>query len=294
MKFYIDQLKLLAFHDDRQIHYIAAQSWRLPAHIDQSRLAHRESSVYVTIERFVDYRRRFDLFFALIQNSDFLYDARWSSELVPLLHRYDWRNGDSDDLLHDVLPDLLFDTFFGSIEHVRPLQERLLALNKIDEFDRPAGSKISDIQRNLLKIRDLKPWTIDLGEVTPRKGESSEYRERLRAALQDFKEKDLTVFRRMVTPPELDIQIAPSGLQLRKDLDNIMLDIAPVFNDVVLEQSTYLQGFRIYVAGQEEGRNSTGSIRLKLLPPGAIGQFENDQKILFEAAEKWIENQIAL
>lgn len=293
VKFYLDLLHPPIFYDDRQVGYLVAQRWRPPKHFDN--LNRQESSAYVEVERLSDYIQRFDLSFELLKVNDFRQylkrKERWLAE---------------DDEFE--MPEMtwLDEAMINSLQISSEAKERfrksgvterqrhLLGLNKIDRFDRPGRMKgrlgRTDWMKEFPELLALPPFSIDLGDL-PARGESKLYRERIRASFRKLKSR-LQLFGEILIPVELDVQVTTRKLKPGKDLDNIMLDIVPAFAEELLHEESYLQGFRIYIAGKQTDSSSAGSIGLKLLPPGAISEFEERMNATLKAGEEWLEQKL--
>lgn len=81
VKFYLDELRGVAFVDDRQINHLTAQFCRIGVDSARSNSDNaKESDVYITVERLADYNRRFDLCFELLDEDGFAEDAEQEGE----------------------------------------------------------------------------------------------------------------------------------------------------------------------------------------------------------------------
>lgn len=308
VKFYLDPLRSVVFNDDRQVGYLAAQCWRPPKRFQN--LGDKDARVFIEIERLTDYKRRFDLFYALMELDDFRDHLRWERRHhYPDLYWYLVDEFDDEfDEFYDSWLDKATADFLGLSEETREElrrfnltehQKRLLMLNKIEKFDRPTSSE-EHFRRELARRYELELLTIYLGGL-PVKGKSKQYKQRIRARLRKLRTESGS-FGQITIPPilvlpilvpvELDVQITPRDLRLGKDLDNIMRDIAPVFKEELLHDEAYLLGYRIYVTHKLSEDTSSGNIRVKLLPPDAIGGFEDAMDETFTAAEDWLEDKL--
>jgi hypothetical protein len=292
VKFYLDPLRSVVFNDDRQVGYLAAQCWRPPKRFQN--LGDKDASVFIEVERLTDYKRRFDLYFALMELGEFRDYLKWD---------YGCRHLVDEDDEFEALDDLWLDKaaadFLGLSDETREKLRRFSimelqrhrALNRIDQLDRPGGPKGKYLRKERAKLRDLRLFTVDLGDL-PAKGESKQYKQRIRTRLRKLPGEFRLLFRQILVPIELDVQVTPRALKLGKDLDNIMLGIAPAFKEELLHSEAYLHGYRIYVTDKLSEDNSSGNIRLKLLPLGAISSFEDAMDETFTAAKGWLENQL--
>jgi len=117
VKFYLDELRDVAFVDDRQISHLTAGFCRLGS---SGPGCATESEVYITIERLVHYNRRFDLCFELLDTG--------CAERDTL---------DSDEMLLSPLDKSLLATFPEETRRQMKkiqrnnVQERLLSHNKL-------------------------------------------------------------------------------------------------------------------------------------------------------------------
>lgn len=296
VKFYLDPLCSVVFNDDRQVGYLVAQCWRPPRRF--SNLNDKNSSVFIEVERLTDYKCKFDLLFSLLEFDGFRDHLKWDYRYQHLVDKKDEFEA-LEEAFEDLWLDKMIPDVLGISDEAREkfhrssmmeLQERLLMLNKIDQFDRPSGPKEKYFCKERSKLHDLRPLNIDLGGL-PTKGESKQYKQRIRTRLQKLK-KGFRLFGQILVPIELDVQITPRSLKLGKDLDNIMRDIAPSFTEELLNNEAYLQGYRIYVVDKLSEDNPSGGIRLKLLSPGAISSFEDAMDETLIAAKDWLENQL--
>jgi len=282
----------IVFSDDKQVGYLVAQCWRPPRRYADSDRA--EGSVFIEVERLTDYKRRFDLFFALLKLDGFQNHIKWNHRYRHLI--------DEDDLFDEIVDPWLSNAVADRLgipietrEAIRrrdiiERQKRLLMINKLDEYDRPGGPKGKYLRKELMELRDLLPMSINLGGL-PARGKSREYKRRIRERLESLK-KQFRLFTHILVPVELDVQVTPRALRLGKDLDNIMRDIAPIFADEFFDQEGYMHGYRIYTINKASDDDMPSSIRLKLLPPGAINDFEDTMEGILEIGKEWLEGQL--
>ena len=254
VKFYMDLLKGAVFRDDRQVYYLEAHFWRPSTLKDKPKL-------YIAVERFTDYKRKLDFYFEFKDQFSIHY--------------------------HDI--EVEEDREYLNINRSRgELQQSVLARNRIEPFERP-GSPGRIFKDFLRSYQRSHPLIIDVGDL-PDRGKSDEYRKRIRNQFIDFRQKS-SVFKGIVIPVELDIQVTPRFLTLGKDLDNIMCDIGPIFNEVLLSQAEYLNAFRIYVTDRLT-EDASGAIRVKLLPYGEIRRFSMSIDEVLEKAEEWFQDEM--
>lgn len=132
------------------------------------------------------------------------------------------------------------------------------------------------------------PYIIDLGDLPSKSGESNEYKQRIRDTLKALTEQS-NIFNPIVIPVELDVQVTPRALKLGKDLDNIMIGICGPFTEEVLGSGGYLNAYRIYVTDRL-AVDISGGIRVKLLPFGAIQDFEHSISKVLRKTEEYLED----
>ena len=302
VKFYLDPLCSTVFKDDRQVSHLSAQCYHPPKRFQS--LDDKDAYAFIEVERLTDYKHRFDLYFELIRLDEIQEHLKSDS-----LHRHLVDEDDEimNELMDEVLMDevmygIMVDTPIGFTDeiteysrkfrarHAAQFQEHLLKMNRIEDLDRPGGAKSKYFRQSSAGLRDLQPFSVDLGSL-PARGESGLYKQRIRAKLEELRE-GFNLLRELLVTVELDVQVMPRSVRLGKDLDNIMRDIAPIFEEVFLDDEAYLGGYRIYFVDKLPGDDSIGSIRLKLLPFGAIYDFEERMDETFKAAEDWIRDQL--
>ena len=300
VKFYLDLMCSIVFEDDRQVGCLVAECWRPRERYVDPRQT--EGRVFVEVERLTDHKRRFDLFFALLELDGFRDHIKWHSRYRYLVDEDDWFDGFFDDLIGDFinvrLSDMVADQLEIPIEAREPVrtldvmehQRRLLMINRIDRCDRPGGPKGKHLRKERVELRDLQPMSINLGGL-PARGESKDYKRRIRQTLQRSK-KQFRSLSRILVPVALDVQVTPRTLRLGKDLDNIMKDIAPALAEELLDEEAYLHAYRIYDISKAPDDNMPSSIRLKLLPPRAISEFDDTMEEVLNIGKDWLEHQL--
>lgn len=268
VKFYLDLLFPTLFLDDRQVNLLTAQSSRRMTSYQLSSFP--DPYVFIQVQRLAEYKRRLKLYQLLTYTSDFQEYLKYSSKYEHL----------SEDVEHDVSRSLLY-----LAEYKNVMQEAHLKLSSISYFDQPHVDSSSYLSQML----NIEPLTINLGSL-PRIGESHEYKQRIRERLQQFAQNE-TIFKQIVVPVELDVQVASRSLLLSKDLDNIMRDICPLVMQELLHDNAYLYGYRVYVTERGVAPEAE-NIRIKILPQGATSSFECVIDQTFEAAREWIGRQL--
>jgi hypothetical protein len=179
VKFYLDVLKDIAFADDRQISHLTAGLCRLS-------LAPRcpngttQSDVVITVERLVDYNRRFDLCFDLSdrygererEGSEFTFDL-----------------GKTDESLLATFPE-------ETRRQIKKLerdnvQNRLLSHSKLGHYDRPGVHRhVRNLMPTYEELRKLHPLVIDLGNLPQRDGDYAPYTAEILTRIQQFKKRN--------------------------------------------------------------------------------------------------------
>ena len=258
VKFYLDPLRGLAFADDRQVACLVATSWKFPRALGD-RGGQNGQSVFIKIERLVDYVRRLDLCRALQDRFDFQHENGDNYA--------DRQNLAFDDPLaaETGIPESAGQAWYRL--NLIEFQKSLLAGNRISSMDRPGGAPRNLAQISRLWKRQAHPllFTLDLPPL-PGQGESREFKKHIREQLRDIRERwgDRG---RTIIPVELDVQVPDKG-RTPTDLDNVMRRyIAPALtNELLTPPDGYLHGYRIYrVRGNHEN-----AISVKLLAAGAI------------------------
>jgi Holliday junction resolvase RusA-like endonuclease len=287
VKFYMDELRTLVFTDDRQVSYLAAESW-LPLKKARDDEGDGPSRVYIEVERLADYKAKFDLYFTLLRNDrfrDYLRDRGDS-----FLGEEDEFEIESNFLADfPMLPNEVRE--FIRRHNKEERQRKLLSHNQIHAEDRPGLPRwIKFLSPQSKRLREIEPFSVDLGNL-PLKGETAIYRDRIRKSVQALKAKHKALDR-IVVPLELDVQVISSRSYVSKDLDNIMHDVAPIVGEELLASDAYLHGYRIYVAETSRSDYPSDFLRLKLLPMNGVSDFEDRTRRVFEIAQDWIEEQV--
>lgn len=292
VKFYLDLIKGRMFADDRQVVMLTATCSRI-ARGDSIAVADRTGTTHIRVQRFADYGERYSLYADLTRNTDF----RHHSGLREHVRDY------SDDDGIQPSAEWVFAMFKqngmsdADIAKIRAYErqmreERALKINRLEDYDIPGNpdSKYSGI--TMAGIRDMEYFRIRVGKL-PKKGQSPQYESAIRSAAVRMA-RSIPIRGKITFPIELDIQVTPDIATLEKDLDNIVRDIAPAIKDQILEPSSYIHAYRIYVTPRISGHDKTGSIRVKILPQGEIERFEERIDKTLEAGLEWIKDEISL
>jgi Holliday junction resolvase RusA-like endonuclease len=310
VKFYLDELRGIAFVDDRQISHLTAVFCRLDSWLPQlnapgildstGRDSVKKSDVYITIEHLVDYKRRFDLCFELLDEHDFAEDAEEERETSE--STLDTGDGLYSPMSKSELAALPEDVRRAVKEMEQAmmkierdalqtrLQRRLLSISTLGRFDRPSVHR-GIASSHLFGSRVDHPLVIDLGELPQRRGESGHYTDKIRAQMQQFKTnwELLDLFN---VPLDVDVRVSSHTLAARKDLDNIMRDIAPILTDEFFQTGSFLNGYRIYVSEVMDEPSMANKLQLKFLPMGAIRDFDQMLSRTVEEGEEWLADRI--
>ncbi len=293
VKFYLDELRLLAFTDDRQVSYLAAECW-LPRSQQEDTNKENESKIYIKVERLANYQAKFDLYFTLLRNENFREYLRNSRRELLI------DDEDNEDSLEELLEPKYLSNSALFPDKTRELinkinreerQTKLLSVNKIYASDRPGLPRwVKHLPNEYRRIRELEPLSVNLGNL-PLKGETNLYKDRIRESLKRLPAtyKSLVPIR---IPVELDVKLYSRKPIPSKDLDNIMRDVAPIFQEELLHTTAYLPGYRIYVADTNNVEYSSDFLRLKLLPMNAISEFERRVGQTFEMATDWLREEL--
>jgi hypothetical protein len=277
VKFYLDELRGVAFADDRQISHLTAglcpQTLGSPC-----RDAAARSEVVITIERLVDYNCRFDLCF----ESGFEDRAE--------------RQRDSDEMLDSSLDKSLLDSFPEETRRLMKklerdkLQRRLLSHSKLGSYDRPGVHRTIravNLVPTYEELRKLHPLVIDLGNLPQRPGDYARYQAEILTRIQQFKES-YKLFERIGVPLDLDVRVGSNTLAAHKDLDNIMCDIMPIVEQELFEPGSYVVEYRIYVSDVMDQSGVANNLELTLLPIGAI----RDLHRMVDEAKDWVADRV--
>jgi hypothetical protein len=90
---------------------------------------------------------------------------------------------------------------------------------------------------------------------------------------------------------DLDIQVTPAGSTLTKDLDNTILQVSNAFTEELLENGSYLHGYRIYVTRNSGQSGMNHSILFRLLPAYEISDFERFFGEILKLGVEWLRGQ---
>lgn len=290
VKGYLDPLAGPVFADDRQVAHLVAACWRPPASVGDRARAH-ESSVYIVVERLADCVRRFDLWQAISEHSEFRNRSRLS--FYDDAYQHDDAAGDfaaTERMLHALGIDGKPHEDWRRAQRLR-FQNGLLAGNRITRFDRPGGAPKHLAQIAFFWKPQAHPllFTLDVGGLPARDG-SKEFRAHVRHQVRAVRERWDTGGR-FIVPVELDIQVPDEPGVKPTDLDNIVRNyIAPAFAaELLQEPAGYIHGYRIYrVRRTPKDR----AISVRVMPQGAIQRFEESVDRTLDAGRDWLEDAL--
>lgn len=285
VKYFLDILSGTTFRDDMQIEYLTACCYR-PSDIG-SNLSKQKDSIFVEVERLSDFKQKFVLYRNLMDDDEF----RDYAESHLLSARY-LRNENSN--FDEMWPDEETAKFFNLNSEVveswhkmirKDNQKKILSRSNINVYDWPDVFKdpLYEIQQ---RFWNLNPFIFEV-QGLPTSGGKKKYKERLRIELQKLN-KRFASFGRIIAPLELDVHVRPKGSKLNRDLDNIMLIISNVFTEELLEEGSYIHGYRIYLTRLQNKTDVNGSLRFKLLPLFAIDDFNNLMKDTLKLGTEWL------
>ena len=286
VKYLLDVLCGIIYRDDRQIEFLSACCFR-PTESD-SNSSHKDS-IFIKVERLIDFKQKFRLYLSL---KDEVKD-----ELEYSYQSLGFFDG-SDSNIKKLWPDEETARFLNlpkdAVEALHKQarmenQQRLLAINRIDDFDWSDGLK-SPFYKIYSGWWEFNPLIFEMNGL-PTSGGKNKYRSRLKNKLAKLNEK-FPSFGKIVAPLELDVQFRPKGNKLDKDLDNIMLDLSSTFQEALLEEGSYLHGYRIYITKSGHLVGKAGTLRFKLLPLFAISDFDNLMQKTLELGAQWLEDNI--
>ena len=276
VKFYLDLLKGIIFKDDRQVHYLSADCYR-------SGTEKEEGEVYIKVERFCDLISRYEIFHELKHHID---------------DDFDYSREEDFDIDNDFDEKALRKLGVGEnsilkIQRYLKSDKQLSCLwgNKINDFDWPGALKNTMLNEAYLQWDNLNPFVFFIKNLPLLHGQGSNYLERMRKEIENFSSK-LPKFGKVISPIDLDVQVRINNRRLCKDLDNIMMDITPIFDELVLSKESHIQGYRIYVTNDQNSGYQSADLRIKILPPYCIDEFENYMEEILEKGEEYLENKI--
>ena len=288
VKYLLDVLCTEVCRDDRQVEYLSCCCYR-PS--KAARVSSRlKESVYVEVERLSDLLRLARVFRWLLGNHEFLDFAKDRTDRNRLTRG---NCGEIEDLWPDAetaefmnLPQATVRDLHSMIR--RENQQKLLMINRLGAYDWP-GARKNTLFEILRPLSDANPFVFEMYEL-PSTGGQKEYRSRLRTKLKELN-RTFPGFGRILAPMELDIQVTPAGSTLTKDLDNIILQVSNAFTEELLENGSYLHGYRIYVTrnGGQSGMNH--SILFRLLPAYEISDFERFFGETLKLGVEWLRDQ---
>lgn len=286
VKYLLDILCVTICHDDNQIRHLAACCYRPTIKSQKA----NEKSIFIEVERLTDYKQKFKLYSKLMQIDEF-------QEYLHYENYSDIYDDEDDKRIEDLWPDEetanLLELPSETVKQwhrmtIQENQQKLLSINKLDTCDWIEGPK-----KFLYPIKedwnDLNPFIFRIDGFPTKKGKAK-YKARLREKLKELND-NFPSFGKIIAPLELDIQVSPKNSCLKKDLDNIILEIADVFSDELLETGSYLHGYRIYRV-KEPHKISKDSLRFKLLPMYEISKFQDKIDTALNRGIKWLENRI--
>lgn len=286
VKYLLDILCTTICYDDNQIRYLAACCYRPSGKKEKA----NDDSIFIEVERLTDYKQKFLLFTKLMQIDEY-------REYIRYNHHSDIFDDEDDKHIEDLWPDeetaKLLNLPSDTVKQwhrmtIQENQQKLLSINNLDTCDWPEGPRdfLYPIKEDW---NDLNPFIFRIEGFPTKKGRSK-YKIRLREKLKELNDK-FSSFGKIIAPLELDIQVSPKNTRLKKDLDNIILEIADVFSDELLETGSYLHGYRIYII-KEPHIPSMDSLRFKLLPLYEINKFQDQIDATLSTGIEWLEERI--
>lgn len=289
VKYLLDILCEVICSDDRQIEYLSAYCYR-PSNSGSESLQDKDS-IFIEVERLTDFKQKFKLFHNLINNDDFRNYAEKHHYLGAFLNDDDtdierqWPDEETASALN--LSQVTVEAWHRMIRTQN--QQKMLSLNKINVYDWPDGLK-EPFYQMLEEMWDLNPFIFKM-EGLPTSGGKGKYKKRLSNKLKELNER-LISFGKIIAPLELDVQVRLNNMKLKKDLDNIMLDLSNIFTEEVIEEGSYLRGYRIYVTKVQNGSSTRSSLRFKLLPLYGIQDFNCVMEDTLKLGVEWLEDRI--
>jgi hypothetical protein len=71
-----------------------------------------------------------------------------------------------------------------------------------------------------------------------------------------------------------------------------MRDVVPAFGEELLDEESYLHGYRIGIISNASDDDMPSRIRLRLLPPSAISEFDDTMEEVLELGKDWLKDQL--
>jgi len=284
VKFYLDELRGIAFADDRQISHLTAEFSRVRGQRSSGESG-AKSDVYITVERLTDYKRRFDLYFELLSYRDVEQDFESEHNCAePDYYESDYRSFLAS------LPDDVRQQWKKMERDAA--QKNLLSHSKLDKLDRPGVHRhVRRLLPALEQLRKSSPLIIDLGTLPQKSGESAAYKDGIRRQIQQFKNRR-KIFNRISVPIDVDIRISSHTLQPQKDLDNVARDVIPVVMSELVDEPHLLNGYRIYVSDLMDQPGMGNRLALKFLPMWAIREFHDKISETLSRGEDWLKDRM--
>lgn len=288
VKYLLDIVCTIICHDDSQIKYLAASCHRPSAKLDKN--GANDESIFIEVERLTDYKQKFIIFTKLMQNSEFREYLRYNNHSSFI-------DDEEDNRIEDLWPNKETASFLNlrpeTVKQwhrmtIRENQQKLLSINKLDNCDWTEGPRdfLYSIKNEWYQFN---PFIFYIDGFPTKRGKSI-YKVRLKNKLKELNEK-FPSFGKIIAPLELDIQVSPKNKLLNKDLDNIILGIADVFSNELLEKGSYLHGYRIYMV-KEPQKPTKNTLRFKLLPLYEISKFQDQIENVLSTGIQWIEEKI--
>jgi hypothetical protein len=247
IKYYLDLLQGPVLKDDRQVQYLDASIWRsAPKGEDTS------SSLYVYVRRLSAYLRLIDL----CKESD-VFSETYNAPIIyhHLIERHHWDDAEK--------------------------QCNLLCCNRIMPYDVPRHNN-PFLKEFVCDFNKRHPFVFHLGSL-PNRGQSASFTKIIASSLSRLA-ASYPNFNKILVPIELDVKAPKSGINLAKDLDNIMMTICSEAKKQLLHPRLFINGYRIYVADKLDPGTESG-LQVKLLPPGEIESYNDRIKKAIDSLE---------
>jgi hypothetical protein len=288
VKGYLDPLEGPVFRNDRQVAHLVAACWKPPAPYGDKGREH-ENTVYITVERWADCVRRFDLWQELSEHPQFRLAGR-DDETDDPRYRVPGDFANTERMLDSLGIEGEPREQWRRLQRIE-FQNGLLAGAHITRFDRPGGAPKPLAQVAHFWKRQAHPllFSLDLRGL-PARGESKEFRTHVREQVRAVGER-WGPWGRFIVPVELDIQVPDEPGVRPTDLDNIVRAyIAPALaGELLQEPDGYIHGYRIYRVRRAAGDRAIG---VRIMPEGAIQRFEESVDKTLEAGREWLEDAL--
>jgi Holliday junction resolvase RusA-like endonuclease len=279
VKTYLDLLKGIAFKDDRQIWYLSAYCYRNNKRAKNSHS--KKGHVYIKVERFSDLLEKYNMYFELKDEIDYDYKS---------CYRHNFRRDCGDwGIIAEKLK--LEPAKVAELKQYDKIEKQLKCLSVLDNSDWPGVLKNPYLHVLCGDLEKYFPFNFHISGVLS----SNQKKHSEAAILNKFTAYSNKVSGgKILSPVELDVQVRTKNNRLIKDLDNIIKNIAPFLQKHVLSDESCIYGYRIYVVNNPNTNGKLEGLRIKLVPPFSISDYETMIEEVIEEGKNWLEQFVSL